>query len=54
MTHTAAILWYLFLVGIIFASYYASLYTIKKFDRKWKTITEAEQEEVDKQEHLNQ
>ncbi len=48
MTHTAAILWYLFWVGIIFASYYASLYAIRVFDRKWKAITEAEQEEADK------
>lgn len=48
MTHLASILWYLFFIAIISASYHASLYAIKVFDRKWKATSEAEQAEADK------
>ncbi|MGQ1945909.1 hypothetical protein ACT3CD_02250 [Geofilum sp. OHC36d9] len=46
MTHFAAIFWYLFLVAVIVGSYYASAYAIKRFDKKWKETTLAEENEL--------
>jgi hypothetical protein len=45
MTHLAAILWYSIWGLTIVAGYYASEYAIKVFDKKWKEITEAEEQE---------
>ncbi len=38
-------LWYIFLAGIIAGSFYLSAFLIKRFDAKWKAVTEKEQEE---------
>lgn len=45
MSHFANGFWYLFLAGIIVGSFYLSSFLIKKFDAKWKTVTEEEQRE---------
>ena len=46
MTHFINIFWYLFLAGVIVGSFYLSTFLVKRFDAKWKAVTEEEMAEI--------
>ncbi len=49
MKYTSEIIWYLFWILSIVGSYYASLFGIKYFEKKWNSpVEEVAEETVDK------
>ncbi|NLX73835.1 MAG: hypothetical protein GXY94_11130 [Bacteroidales bacterium] len=53
MNYGFALLWYSFWIVIILASYLAAKYAIIYFDKKWKDLTEKEQEAADQEKTLS-
>lgn len=49
MSYTAAIIWYLLWLVVIVGSLYVARFAIKAFDKKWKTVTEEEEKELEKE-----
>mgnify|MGYP005811929387 CR=1 FL=1 len=47
MSYTAAIIWYLAWLAVIVGSYFLAHYAVKAFDKKWKTVSEEEEKELE-------
>lgn len=50
MSYTSAIIWYLLWPVVIVGGLHTARYAIKAFDKKWKTVTQEEEKELENKE----